>query len=203
MKSESRMSDHVSIEEFWRWFADKANSIASNPENGDLINDLDQQVSLTWPQLAWEIGPDASSDWYFALSPNLNRDLFNQAKEAIQAAPKVLGWKFYARRQRKAWDGRFELETDEGIKQFNSSDWRFVFLRYPDGEKELVLVTPDAGLLSPDDRWQAAAVVIEGLLGEECLLVNVDSFALEAAVDAKLSSQTKPIHLLPKTFDLS
>ena len=192
----------MSVEQFWRWFADKADSIASNPENGDIIDDLDQHVSLTWPQLAWEIGPDPSGDWYFALSPNLNRDLIDQAKEAIQTAPKVLGWKFYAARQRKAWDGTFELETDEGIKRLDSSDWRFILLRYHDGEKELVLVAPDAGLLNPDDRWQAAAVVIEGLLGEECLLANVDSFALEAAVDAKLSSQTKPIHLLQKTFGL-
>ncbi len=189
--------------EFWCWFGAKAASIASNPENGDLINDLDQQVSLTWPQLAWEIGPDPSGDWYFALSPNLNRDFVSQAKEAIQAAPKVIGWKFYAARQRKAWDGRFELETEEGIKRLNSADWRFILLRHPDGEKELVLVTPSAGLLNPDDRWQAAAVVIEGLLGEECLLANVDSFALEPAVDAKFSSQVKPIHLLPQTFGLS
>ena len=86
MKS-GRRSDPMPAEEFWRWFAAKAPSIASNPENGDLINDLDQQVSLTWPQLAWEIGPDPSGDWYFALSPNLSRDLVKQAKEAIQAAP--------------------------------------------------------------------------------------------------------------------
>lgn len=193
----------MSAEEFWHWFAAKASSIASNPANGDLINELDQQVSLTWPQLTWEIGPDPSGDWYFALSPNLSRDLVKQAKDAIQAAPKVLGWKFFAARQRKVWDGRFELETEDGIKHFNCADWQFVLLRYPDGEKELVLVSPDARLLNPDDRWQAAAIVIEGLLGEECLLANEVSFALEAALDSRLSSQTKPLHLLPQTFGLS
>lgn len=193
----------MAAERFWRWFADKADSIASHPGNGNLINAINQQVSLTWPQLAWEIGPDPAGDWYLALSPNLNRDLINQAKEAIQAAPEVPGWKFYAARQRKAWDGRFELGTDGGVKQFNSSDWHFILLLYPDGEKELVLITPDADLLNPDDRWQAAAIVIEGLLGEECLLANVDSFALEVSVDAKLLSQAKPIYLLPHTFGLS
>jgi hypothetical protein len=133
----------------------------------------------------------------------MSRDLVIQSRQAIQNAPEILGWKFYATRQRKAWDGRFGLETEHGLKHFDCTDWKFLFLKYPDGEKELVLIAPDADSLNPDDRLQAAAVVIEGLLGEECVLSNVDRFALESTVAARLLAQAIPMRLLPQTFGLS
>jgi hypothetical protein len=134
--------EHMSVGEFWSWFAANAASIASNPENQELIHFLDGQVFSTWPQLAWEIGPDPSNGWYFALSPNLSRKLADLAKEAIQVAPKISGWKFHAARQRKNWDGNFILETEGGVQHLNSAEWRYVLLRHQDGEWELVLVSP-------------------------------------------------------------
>lgn len=186
--------------EFWRWFSRRSKLISSNPNNNDLINELDEKVSLTWPSLAWEIGPDSAGGWYFALSPNLNRKLLNQARKAIQSAPNIPGWKFYSARQKKIWTGEFQIETDNGIKHLNSSGWRFIFLQHTTGEKELVLITQEADLLDPDDRWQAAAIVIEGLIGEECLLSNIDIFCLESNIDDQLYSKTKPISLLPEMF---
>ncbi len=193
----------MSAEAFWRWFATKADVIAASPEDHTLINELDQHVSLAWSQLSWEIGPDPSGDWYLALSPNLNRELRELAKEAIQLAPSIRGWKFYPARQRKIWDGRFELEVQDGVRHLDSSDWRYVLLRYPDGEQELVLVAPVAQTLAHDERWQAAAVVLEGVLGEDCLIHHVGSFSLEPALDDKLAAQLKPLHLLPQAFGLT
>ena len=49
----------------------------------------------------------------------------------------------------------------------------YVLLRYPGGDQELVLVTADAEELDQDARQQAAAVVIEALLGEDVVLARV------------------------------
>ncbi|MBV6500874.1 MAG: hypothetical protein CJBNEKGG_03362 [Prosthecobacter sp.] len=166
-------------EAFWQWFSANADHIAADPNNPDLINVLDQHVLDTWPELAWEIGPDPTGDWYFALSPNLNRALAASAGEAIRNAPSVKGWRLYPVRQRKSWDGRFEFESQGRVLQFDSSGWQYVLLRYPEGDTEVVLTASEAASLTADDRWQAAAIVLEGLLGEACLLEHVNSFALE------------------------
>lgn len=190
-------------EDFWQWFTDNADRLAANPDSRDLISALDRGVSLTWPQLGWEIGPDPSGDWYFALSPNLNRALHSQAKEAVRTAPEVMGWRFYAARQRKAWDGRFTVRTRDGIKEFNSTGWRFVLLRYPDAKVEVVLVSRDARPLEPEERRMAAAVVVEGMLGEEFLLESGIDFALEIALDARLDAQSRPMSHLAQALGLA
>ncbi len=201
MRSERR-SDVMTPESFWQWFAANADRIAADPNNADLVNQLDQLVVEVWPELAWEIGPDPSGDWYFALSPNLNRSLVASAEEAIRDAPTVTGWRLYPARQRKAWDGKFEFESQGRVLRFDSSGWQYVLLRYPEGDTEVVLSAPEAATLPDDDRWQAAAIVIEGLLGEACLLEHVNSFALEPGLDEKLSAKLKPLQQLPQAFGL-
>lgn len=187
-------------EDFWHWFSATANQLAAAPEDAKLLNELDERVLQAWPHLAWEIGPDPAGGWYFALSPNLNRQLADDARNAIDAAPNIEGWKLYAARQRKEWDGRFELQTKQGIRQVNCADWQFLLLRYPNGEQELVLIAAEAESLDEDERWHAAAIVLEGLLGEDCLLTHVKYFTLESALDAKLIPQVRPIHQLPSVF---
>jgi hypothetical protein len=192
----------MSPENFWNWFAANATRIAANPSDTRLIKELDQRIFETWPQLAWEIGPDSTGDWYFALSPNINRELAITAQEAIREAPSVSGWKFYPTRQRKTWNGIFEMEAEGRNVAFNSAHWKYVLLRYPDGETEVVFTAPESSSLQPEDRWQAAAIVVEGLLGEQCLLEHVTSFALEPELDERLLAQAKPAHLLPQAFGL-
>lgn len=188
--------------EFWRWFAQNAEDIAANPSEPRVIDELDQRVRLAWPKLAWEIGPDPTGDWYLALSPNLDLDMAAVAKRGVALAPVVPGWRFYSTRQRKAWDGSFEIEGRRGVHVLDSSNWRYVLLKHGSGELEVVLVAPEAAKLEPDERWQAAAVVVEGLLGEACVLDCGISFALEPTLDARLSEDTKSIAELPQAFGL-
>jgi len=200
MKSANRSDDK---HPFWEWFAIHACDIADEPTNERLIADLDRRVSIAWPNLSWEIGPDTNGGWYFALSPNLNRDYADEATDAIAGAPAVLGWTFHPTRQRKCWDGRFELQREKGHIEIDSGAWKYILLRYPDGQHEVVLFAPEATELDENDRWNAAAIVLEGLLGEECVLRSIEKFALESSIDAKVAGREKPIHMLPKAFGLS
>jgi hypothetical protein len=188
------------IPEFWRWFSENANQIAADPSNGILIRELDRRISDTWPQLAWEIGPDPTGAWYLALSPNLNRDLTFAAQRAVSSAPSVDGWKLYPARPPKEWDGKFEMDAGGRSIAFDSSQWKYVLLRYPDGLVEVVMTAPESKNLLPDERWQAAAIVLEGLLGEDCILANIASFTLEPELDQYLSANLKPIQALRQVF---
>jgi hypothetical protein len=197
-----RPGDYMTSEKFWHWFSVHASQIAEHPNDTDVITMLDQHVLDTWPELAWEIGPEPTGDWFFALSPNLNGDLAASARHAISCAPTIKGWTFHPTRQRKYWNGRFEFKSLERVLQFDSSLWHYLLLRYPEGDTEVVLFAFEARLLSANERWQAAAIVLEGLLGEACMLDKVNSFALEPAPDDKLSTEVKPLHLLPQAFGL-
>ena len=189
-------------ERFWAWFRNNADTIIDNCDDGKLIGELDGEVTLAWPKLSWEIGPDPSGDWYFALSPNLNIDMAKIAKEAIDSAPEICGWRFYDTKQRKSWDGHFDLSTGRGPIRLNASKWEYVLLRYPDGECEIFLISDDANLLDEDERWQAAAIVVEGLLGETCVLDNNLSFTLSNAPEPQFRGRQKPILDLPRAFGL-
>lgn len=189
-------------EAFWRWFSLITDDIAANPNNPEFINQLDQRVAAVWPKLAWEIGPDQTGYWYFALSPNLNKALVASARDAIRNAPTISGWRLFSTRQRKVWDGKFEFESQGRVLQLDSSGWQYVLLRYPGGDTEIILSAAEAGPLSAVDRWQAAAIVIEGHLGEACVLEYVNSFGLEPALNERLSAKAKPLHQLPQAFGL-
>ncbi len=195
-----REGDDMNHNRFWIWFCRNADAITRNYDDEILINELDNEVFLSWPRLCWEIGPDSSEGWYFALSPNLDRDMAEIAKEAIRYAPKIPGWKFYATRQRKSWNGQFEFSTPQGIIEIDSSKWEYVLLRYPDGVCEIFLIGSESGLLSDDERSQAAAIVVEGMLGENCILSNNLVFTLSNVIEKQFIGKQKPILDLPRAF---
>lgn len=187
---------------FWDWFACNASSIAAHPEDRSRIEEIDSRVHESWPELSWEIGPDKSGQWYFALSPNLNRELTRKAKDAISIAPVVHGWRFYATRQRKTWSGCFILEGESGSVDIDTRNWTYVLLRYPEGSYDIVLYGPEAGRLSDNDRWQAAAIALEGYLGEQRLLDSIHEFGFERSPADYLFGKDKPIANLLRAFGL-
>ena len=192
----------MSGERFWSWFCKNLTAIEHNYNDAAVVDELDKEVSLAWPELSWEIGPDASGGWYFALSPNLDIAKRDMARWAIQTAPRVPGWKFYPARQRKEWSGRFKISTSKGAMEINAGTWEFVLLRYADGETEVFLIGPEALLLSEDERWHAAAVVVEGLLGEAYVLEKKLTFFLSGAPEERFFGRQKPIQYLPKAMGL-
>lgn len=104
-----RMKSNQLLGEFWKWFADNASAIASEKQP-QLLDLLDHKLHQVNPRLSWEIGPGRLEPWLLAISPNLDREVAEDAKEVVAVAPEVPGWEFYATRQPKQWDYRVELE---------------------------------------------------------------------------------------------
>lgn len=195
------MSRPMNSLEFWEWFASNAAQLALCPEDENLIKGLDDRIHSTWPQLSWEIGPDVGGGWQLTLSPNLNPSLQQMAANAVSEAPVVPGWKFYAHRQRKQWDGQFEMESKGQTIRLDTTKWRFALIRHPNQETEIKLYSPETHSLEPDDRWHAAAIALEGILGERRMLEKVKHFSVEFQHALTPQTGTMPIEYLNQSLD--
>ncbi len=111
---------------------------------------------------------------------------------------------FHATRQPKEWTGQFQMDrTGGGRIRIDAKRWKYLLLSYPDGAHEILLHGSEAKDLSEGDRWQAAAIVLESMIGEEPLLNQIESFELSESVEPKSASKEKPINALPQAMGLS
>lgn len=194
------MSEEANIEEFWRWFSGIAAALAFDIENPSLLEHLDKRIVDLDPRLSWEIGPGSSEPLQLVISPNLDLDLLQEARKIISAAPVLEGWEFYSTRRPKNWDYKLLMERSEGGDpiQLDTSGWTFVLLQYPDGTREVLLRASNLPALNEDERWQAAAMTLEGILGEEELLNRISEFELVNRLEPRFAPKERPIQYLRK-----
>jgi hypothetical protein len=126
-----------------------------------------------------KIGPGLVKSWQFVFSPNLDPDLRSVTSDIVRDAPIFDDWEFFSVRQPKQWEYKFELAAGNGKRlKIDASEWRFVLLRYPDSQHEIVLEGKDAPDLNDDEAWQAAAIALESILGEDILMNGAIQFSL-------------------------
>lgn len=192
------MTQERSIGEFWNWFRNIAALLAANVEERSLLQQLDARIRVLDSALSWEIGPGGCEPWQLVISPNLNRDLRSKAREIISLAPVIQGWEFHSGRRPKDWDYRLAMERSDGRGpvQLDASGWEFVLLRYPDGGQEVLLQGDNLSSLDDDERWQAAAITLESILGEEVLLDRIAEFELVDQLEPRFAQKRKPIQRL-------
>ncbi|HWZ46191.1 MAG TPA: hypothetical protein VNW97_22150 [Candidatus Saccharimonadales bacterium] len=183
------------VKYFWAWFSSMSASLAADIGNPSLLEELDARVRELDSMLSWEVGPGSSEPWQLVISPNLNRDLRQRSQEIISCAPVLEGWEFYSARRPKDWDYKFVMERSDGREsiELDASAWFFVLLQYPDGVREVLLQGNNLPALDDDERWQAAAVTLEGILGEELILENIDEFELMDRFEPRFVVQQRPI----------
>lgn len=152
-------------------------------------------------ELSWEVGPGSCEPWQLVISPNLDRDLRPKAQEIISHAPVVQGWEFHSARRPKEWDYQLLMKRSDGREpvQLDASRWAFVLLRYPDGEQEVLLQGDNLSALDEDERWQAAAITLESILGEELLLDKISEFGLVDRLEPRFAEKRRPIQRLRET----
>jgi hypothetical protein len=192
------MSEAAKIEDFWRWFNGVAARLAVDIENPSLLEQIDERIVDLDPLLSWEIGPGSSEPLQLVISPNLDLNLLQKARKIISAAPVLDGWEFYSTRRPKNWDYKLLMERSEGgdTMQLDTSGWGFVLLQYPDGAREVLLRGKNLPDLNDDERWQAAAMTLESILGEEELLNRISEFALVNQLEARFAARERPIQQL-------
>jgi hypothetical protein len=196
MKSKKSKKD---IAEFWKWFSSINELLENNIDNNELLSTLDEKISELNPMFSWEIGPGAIADWCLTISPNLDAKLLKETEEVICLAPNISQWEFSSTRQKKSWDGFFKMEKSDGTTiSLDSRNWKYVLLKYPNGECEILLTSERATELNSDDRWTAAAIVLEGMLGERLIMEKIESFNLYENLEPRLALQAKPLEQLAR-----
>lgn len=192
------MTEEAKIEDFWRWFSGVATRLAVNIENPSLLEQIDERIVGLDPLLSWEIGPGSSEPWQLVISPNLDLDLLPIARKIVSAAPVLDGWEFYSARRPKNWDYKLLMERSEGGApvHLDASGWGFVLLQYPDGAREVLLRGNNLPDLNADERWQAAAMTLESILGEEELLNKISEFELVNQLEERFAAKERPIQHL-------
>lgn len=189
------------IDEFWTWFRTIAAPLAANVEDSPLLEELDTRMRELDPGLSWEVGPGSCEPWQLVISPNLDRDLRPRTQEIISHAPVIQGWEFHSARRPKDWDYKLLMERSDGREpvQLDASHWGFVLLRYPDGAQEVLLQGENLSSLDEDERWHAAAITLESILGEEALLDKISQFELVDQLEPRFQEKRKPIQSLRET----
>lgn len=193
--------DKRKIDEFWTWFRSIAASLVANVENSTLLQELDTKINRLGSDLSWEIGPGGCEPWQLVISPNLSRDLRPRAQEIISYAPVVEGWEFHFAKEAERLGYKLLVERTDGREpiQLDASHWSFVLLRYPDGGQEILLQGDNLASLDDDERWQAAAITLESILGEEVLLDKISEFELVDELEPRFAEKRKPIQRLRET----
>ena len=195
MKSDN--ADYLETESFWHWFEDVANDLALNLENPAIVRELDRRVRGLHPELSWEIGPGLERACQLVISPNLNPGLRTTAREIVARAPDISSWEFHPARQAKDWDYVLEFRTDSGAGiRIDSSAWTFVLLKYPNRSHEVLLKGDNLSGLGVDERWQAAALTLESIVGEDAVIDRIDSFELVDSLEPRFAVKARPIQEL-------
>jgi hypothetical protein len=185
------------ISAFWAWFSSISDELAANVEEKAVLEELDKKVRDLHPGLSWEIGPGRTREWQLVISPNLDRELRSLARAIVAQAPVLPEWQFYAARRPKDWNYQFQIGTEGGhLRNLDASRWKFVLLEYPDETQEILLQASDAISLREDERWQAAAIVLESILGEDMVLDRIGEFELVGELEPQFAADARPIQEL-------
>jgi len=199
-----RSANPKRVNEFWHWFESFSDSLAESVTSSELISQVDERVRALNPKLSWEIGPGKKNPWQLVISPDMDRNLRQEAQEIVALAPALPKWEFYSARQAKVWNYRFSLRRLDGSEvHVDASSWTFVLLRYPDKTCEVLLKAADLRELDDVQRSHAATIVLESILGEDMVLNAIDRFELVDRLDVRFEQKARPIQHLHHAFAAS
>ena len=160
------MFDHKKVIEFWTWFKTIAQDLSQKPTDGILIQQIDSFVKNLGPY-DWELGPYNSTNFYFAISPNLSFKLLEETKQIIELAPTCEGWSFLSAKPPKEWKGIWKMKNEFGKEiQIEANNWKYILYEFDDQTFAIdLIISPING--NEDTVMLAADIALTGFLGEE------------------------------------
>lgn len=188
------MDEH--IDAFWSWFCGIAGRLEASFDTPALLRQLDHEVRKLG-NLAWELGPGVGAENALTLSPDGDPELLQLTERIVARAPALPRWELFDSRQPREPAYVFSLgggaSDDLAI---DASGWRYALLRYRDGGIGLVLEQGNLAGASEADRYLAACILVDGLLGERRRLRWVTDVQPVRALADDLAAKANPVTVL-------
>jgi hypothetical protein len=181
------------IEQLWRWFADVSTELAGKYEDDEMLDELDRRVAAIG-DVSWELGPGSTKECALTLTPDGDPNLLPVTQRAVAMAPELPLWEFYSARQKKEWELQFSMESSGGnMVDVDARPWRYTLLRLPEGRFDIIVEQPNLGDLIEEDRFAAAVIVLDGILGEARRLLSIDGIEAVTSLEPKYSKGASPM----------
>ena len=191
--------DDEAIASFWAWFESVAARLGADFDNATLLDELDARVSALG-DVTWEIGPGVREENALALSPDGDREGLALTERIVSMAPSIAGWELHAFRPARpgAAAYQFALRGDSGEEvDVDAGAWRYVLLRAPEEQFDIILEQPTLTTASEDDRYTAGIILLDGLLGERARLLHLRDVACVARLSPAHDAKASPVSALP------
>ncbi|HET6843536.1 MAG TPA: hypothetical protein VFK06_17925 [Candidatus Angelobacter sp.] len=179
------------IHDFWEWFITVSDRLMAAPEDEALIRQLDERVREIHRGLTWEICPGGFRPRQFTISPNLDPELRQTAREIIHAAPVLAHWEFYPTRQPREWAYKIQIDNHKGQPiELDVSDWVFLLVHCFHGKQAVLLSSKTMPPLNENQRRQAATDVLCSLLGEDVVMDRIEDFEFGCGFQSSIAEWT-------------
>lgn len=193
--------DDKDVLEFWAWFASIADELGDDFTNQALQDALDARLGR-FGEIAWELGPGSTAENALAVSPDGDPDLLPLTQRIVAMAPTLPGWEFHPARPARAESLEFSIGTSSGDEiAVDAQSWRYVLFKFPDKTFDIVLEQQNLTDVSDDDRYTAAVVLLDALLGEGKRLLRIREVEPVAALNPEQGKKANPITVLPEHLD--
>lgn len=186
---------------FWTWFSTISNELGDDLANERLHDELDARIR-SLGEIAWEIGPGSTAENALAVSPDGDVDRLPLTQRIVALAPKVPRWEFHPARPARAAGLEFWIATSGGDEiTVDARPWRYVLFRFPDNMVDVVIEQGNLADADDEDRYTAAVVLLDALLGERRRLLRVREVEPVVALKPEQAKRAAPITVLPEHLD--
>jgi len=195
------MINSIAISTFWSWFTKHESDIRSAYDEGDsdrLVFLIAKPLQKLAPDIGWEIGPYALSEYSFVLSPG-ERKFIELTRRIVELAPHVSGWQFFAGKPPKELLSlTFEAEDIEVC----ADNWSYRLTSYNKGEFvdiEVFFEKADAPPAGKESIF--LELVLEALVGELVSLDRIGDVTHKCVDNISAVGGTSPMHQLKRHLD--
>jgi hypothetical protein len=189
------------ISSFWTWFETIAAELGSDLENQNLLTELEKRVSLLG-EVSWEVGPGLNEENALVITPDGVRERLRMTQHIVSLAPAIPGWEFHAARPPRRWELQFSIDSaGGGVIQIDARDWRYVLYEFPDHTFDIVLEQSNLQRSTESNRYTAAVVLLDGILGELKRLKLIGRIDTVLVLSEEKVAKANPIDVLGKHLD--
>lgn len=200
MKSPRQVSDSE-IQAFWRWFQTISSELGIRLDNQSLLAELDERVSRLG-DVSWEVGPGRLEENALVITPDGSKEWLGLTQHFVALAPRIPGWEFHWARPPREWDLRFSVERDTGgILDIDAREWKYVLFRFADHSFDIVVEQSNHRDVSASDRYTAAVVLLDGILGEAKRLELIGGIEPVVTLSKEHAAKASPVVVLAKHLD--